>query len=87
MESPFVHGATRKRQGLRGARDSWGGSDWTQEEPFSILSTITITHWNNLSREVMDSPTLDIFKIQLGRALARLARTMILTRKFDPDDP
>ena len=32
----------------------------------------TISHWNNLPREVVDSPTSDIFKIQLDRVLGHL---------------
>ena len=32
----------------------------------------TISHWNNLPREVVDSPTLDAFKIQLDRVLGHL---------------
>ncbi|GAB0179369.1 hypothetical protein GRJ2_000402200 [Grus japonensis] len=32
----------------------------------------TISHWNNLAREVVDSPTLDTFKIQLDRVLGHL---------------
>ena len=32
----------------------------------------TISHWNNLPREVVDSPTLDTFKIQLDRVLGHL---------------
>ncbi|KAK4816157.1 hypothetical protein QYF61_011539 [Mycteria americana] len=32
----------------------------------------TISHWNNLPREVVNSPTLDIFKIQLDRVLGHL---------------
>ncbi|KAK4825406.1 LOW QUALITY PROTEIN: hypothetical protein QYF61_027172 [Mycteria americana] len=31
-----------------------------------------ISHWNNLPREVVDSPTLDTFKIQLDRVLGHL---------------
>ncbi|PKU34263.1 rna-directed dna polymerase from mobile element jockey-like [Limosa lapponica baueri] len=32
----------------------------------------TISHWNNLPREVVDSPTLDTFKIWLDRVLGHL---------------
>ena len=32
----------------------------------------TITHWNNLPKEVMDSPTLDTFRIRLDRVLGHL---------------
>jgi len=32
----------------------------------------TISHWNNLPREVVDSPTLDTYKIQLDRVLGGL---------------
>ncbi|KFQ15499.1 hypothetical protein N330_04857, partial [Leptosomus discolor] len=32
----------------------------------------TISHWNYLPREVVDSPVLDTFKIQLDRVLGHL---------------
>ena len=32
----------------------------------------TISHWNNLPREVVDSPTLDTLKIRVGRVLGHL---------------
>lgn len=32
----------------------------------------TISHWNNLPRELEDSPTLDAFKIQLDRVLGHV---------------
>jgi len=32
----------------------------------------TTSHWNNLLREVVDSPTSDTFKIQLDRVLGHL---------------
>ncbi|GAB0196661.1 mitochondrial enolase superfamily member 1 [Grus japonensis] len=34
-ETPFLQGVTWKRRGIMGASDSWGDSDWTQEENFS----------------------------------------------------
>ncbi|KFQ11610.1 hypothetical protein N330_14017, partial [Leptosomus discolor] len=37
-----------------------------------FLTKRTISHWNNLPREVVDSPTLDTFKIQLDRVLGHL---------------
>ncbi|KFQ70578.1 hypothetical protein N335_06405, partial [Phaethon lepturus] len=32
----------------------------------------TINHWNNIPREVVDSPALDTFKILLDRVLRHL---------------
>lgn len=37
----------------------------------------TINHWNELPRKVVDSPTLDIVNIQLGRGLGNLILTTI----------
>lgn len=41
----------------------------------------------HLLREVMDSPTLDTYKIWLDRVLGHLAYTMFLPRKAGPADP
>ena len=38
-----------------------------------FFTTRTISRWNNLLREVVDSPTLDTFKIRLDRVLGHLA--------------
>lgn len=52
------------------------------------FSTVrTISYWNNLPREVVDSPTLNTFKIQLGRVLGHLIWIMLLPRNIGPDDP
>ena len=32
----------------------------------------TIIHWNNLPRDAVESPLLDVFKTQLDRALDNL---------------
>ena len=32
----------------------------------------TISHWNNFPREMVDSPTLDTFKIQLDMVLGHV---------------
>ncbi|KFW08063.1 hypothetical protein N327_10366, partial [Fulmarus glacialis] len=37
-----------------------------------FFTVTTISHWNNLPREVVDSPTLDTFKIQLDSVLGHL---------------
>ncbi|PKU48493.1 hypothetical protein llap_1234 [Limosa lapponica baueri] len=47
----------------------------------------TTSHWNNLPREVVDSLSLDTFKIQLDRVLAHLVYTVLLPRKVGADDP
>ena len=36
------------------------------------FTTKTVSHWNNLPGEVVDSPTLATFKIQLDRVLGHL---------------
>ncbi|KAK4810858.1 hypothetical protein QYF61_008830 [Mycteria americana] len=41
----------------------------------------TISRWNNLPREVVDSPILDPFKIQLDRVLGNVVNTVLLPRK------
>ncbi|KAK4823664.1 hypothetical protein QYF61_005016 [Mycteria americana] len=41
----------------------------------------TISHWNNLPREVVDSPTLEAFRIRLDRVLGHLVFTVLLPRK------
>lgn len=48
---------------------SWGDSSWTRGKFFTVR---TASHWDNLPREVADSPTLDTLKIQLDRALGHL---------------
>ncbi|PKU40764.1 hypothetical protein llap_8936 [Limosa lapponica baueri] len=52
-----------------------------------LFTMRTISYWNNLLREVVDSPTLDTFEIELDRMLGHLVWTMLLPRKVGPDDP
>lgn len=53
-----------------------------------IFPLRTLSHWNNLAREVVDFPTLDTFKIWKDRALGhRVCRTVLLPRKISPDNP
>ena len=44
----------------------------------------TISHWNNLPKEVVDSSILDTSKIQLGRVPGHLVCTVLLPRKIEP---
>jgi len=37
-----------------------------------FLTMRMISHWNNLTWELVDSPTMDTFKIQLNRVLGHL---------------
>ncbi|KAM6317644.1 LOW QUALITY PROTEIN: cilia- and flagella-associated protein 52 [Podargus strigoides] len=46
-----------------------------------LLTMRTISHWDNLPGEVVDTPTWDTFKIQLDRVLGCLAQTVLLPRK------
>lgn len=47
----------------------------------------SISHWNSLLREVVDSTILDTFKISLDKVLACLISTVFSVRKVRPDDP
>lgn len=42
----------------------------------------TISHWNNLSRKVVDYLTLDAFKIWLDKLLGHLVYAVLFLRKF-----
>ena len=33
-----------------------------------------VRHWNRLPREVVDAPSLEVFKARLGRALSNLIK-------------
>lgn len=35
-------------------------------------------HWNRLSRDLVDAPSPDTFKVRLNRALSNLINSMIL---------
>lgn len=61
---------------------SLGGSDWTLEDK----SLSELSHWNNLSREVVDSLMLDTLMIQLNMVLGHLVSSVLLSRKGGPDD-
>lgn len=52
---------------------------------FSVMRTIS--HWNNLPRDAMESPALDTLKIWLDRVLGHLNWTVLFPRKVGADDP
>lgn len=52
-----------------------------------IFFTRITNHWNNLPKKVVDFPTLDTYKISLGRVLNHLVWMMLLPRKVGPDNP
>ncbi|PKU49449.1 hypothetical protein llap_314 [Limosa lapponica baueri] len=52
-----------------------------------FFTMTTISHWNNVPSEVVDSPSFDTLKIQLHRVVGHLAYTTLLPRKVGPDDP
>lgn len=64
---------TWKRGGVISTDCSWGHSSWSQRA--------TVSHWNNLPRVVVHSPTLDTSMIWLGRLLAHLVQRVLLPRK------
>lgn len=43
----------------------------------------TIKHWNRLLREMVESPSLEIFKTQLDKALHNLSRCTAFNRRLD----
>lgn len=47
----------------------------------------TISYWNNLPRDVVDSPVLDTVKVHLDTVLGHLVYTMFLQRNVGADDP
>lgn len=47
----------------------------------------TNSYWNNLLREVANSPTLDTDKIQLDRMMGHLVYAVFFPIKTEPDDP
>jgi len=44
-----------------------GGFDWILEK--NIFTERVLKHWNRLSREVMESPSLEVFKRHVAVAL------------------
>jgi len=65
------------------------GDDELQQERFvldtrrNFLAVRTTSHWNNLSRDVVESPSLQAFKMQLYRQLNDLTQTSILHQRLD----
>ena len=43
----------------------------------------TVKHWNDLPREVVDSATLDTYKIWLDRVLGNLVYTVLFLERLD----
>ncbi|KAJ7422025.1 hypothetical protein BTVI_15672 [Pitangus sulphuratus] len=52
-----------------------------------MIKRRTSLSYDERLREVVDSPTLDTFRIQLDSVLGHLVQTVLLTRKFGSDDP
>ena len=40
-----------------------------RKKPFTVR---VVRHWNGLSREVVDAPSLETFKVRLDRALSNM---------------
>lgn len=73
--NPFLQGVTWKRWGVTGTSFSWGYSYCTR-----FFTMTTVSHQNNLPREVVDST----FKIQLD---TMLVQSVLWPRKAGPDGP
>lgn len=62
MKNIFLQGITRRCRRLMCLSYSWGDSDLTKGNLFTVR---TINQWNPLPTVVVPSPTVNVLKIQL----------------------
>jgi len=67
IRTDFLIGPVAMEKGVRGK-----GGRFRLDVRKTFFTVRVVKHWNKLTREVVDAPSLEMFKVSLDRALNNL---------------